>query len=74
MHLADAFIQSDLQSIQVIHFCIISTCVPWESNPQPFAQLTQWSTTVSTKTVSFQSVLRDLNYVLNTVQRSKILI
>ncbi len=35
MHLADAFIQSDLQYIQVIHF-LVSTCVPWESNPQPF--------------------------------------
>ncbi len=33
MHLADAFIQSDLQCIQVIHF--LSVCVPWESNPQP---------------------------------------
>ncbi len=33
-HLADAFIQSDLQCIQVIHF-FVSTCVPWETNPQP---------------------------------------
>ncbi len=38
MHLADAFIQRDLQCIQVMH-------VPWESNPQPFALLTQCSTT-----------------------------
>ncbi len=45
MHLADAFIQSDLQCIQVIHFFFISTCVPWELNPQPFALLTQCSTT-----------------------------
>ncbi len=29
MHLADAFIQNDLQYIQVMH-------VPWELNPQPF--------------------------------------
>ncbi len=28
MHLADAFIQSDLQCIQAIHF--ISMCVPWD--------------------------------------------
>ncbi len=42
MHLADAFIQSDLQYIQVIHVFIqviqvihVSMCVPWESNPQP---------------------------------------
>ncbi len=33
MHLADAFIQSDLQCIQAIHISV-STCVPWESNPQ----------------------------------------
>ncbi len=38
MHLAEAFIQSDLQYIQVIH-------VPWELNTQPFALLTQCSTT-----------------------------
>ncbi len=25
--------------------CFISMCVPWESNPQPFALLTQCSTT-----------------------------
>ncbi len=44
MHLADAFIQSDLQCIQAIHF-LISMCVPWELNPRPFALLTQCSTT-----------------------------
>ncbi len=44
MHLADAFIQSDLQCIQAIHF-LISMCVPWELNPQHFALLTQCSTT-----------------------------
>ncbi len=31
MHLADAFIQSDLHYIQGTHF--ISSCIPWESNP-----------------------------------------
>ncbi len=44
MHLVDAFIQSDLQCIQTIHF-FMSKCVPWELNPQPFALLTQCSTT-----------------------------
>ncbi len=34
MNLADAFVQSDLQCIQVIPI-FVSTCVPWESNPQP---------------------------------------
>ncbi len=38
MHLADTFIQSDLQYIQVMH-------VPWELNPQHFVLLTQRSTT-----------------------------
>ncbi len=44
IHLADAFIQSDLQCIQAIHF-FMSMCVPWELIPQPFALLTQCSTT-----------------------------
>ncbi len=43
LHLADAFIQSDLQCIQAIQF--ITMCVPWDLNPQPFALLTQCSTT-----------------------------
>ncbi len=34
MHLADAFIQSDLQGIQIILF-FVRICVPWELNPQP---------------------------------------
>ncbi len=44
MHLADAFIQSDLQLHSGYTF-LISMCVPWESNPQPFALLMQCSTT-----------------------------
>ncbi len=44
MHLADAFIQSDLQLHSGYSF-LISMCFPWESNPQPFALLTQCSTT-----------------------------
>ncbi len=45
MHLADAFIQSDLQLHSGYTF-LISICVPWESNPQPFALLMQchWNT------------------------------
>ncbi len=34
MHLADAFIQSNLQYIQVIHF-FVSMCSILELNPQP---------------------------------------
>ncbi len=44
MHLEDAFIQSDLQ-LHLRLYIFISTYVPWESNPQPFAHLTQCSTT-----------------------------
>ncbi len=43
MHLADAFIQSDLDNSGYTFF--VSMCDPWESNPQPFALLTQCSTT-----------------------------
>ncbi len=42
-HLADACIQSDLQLHSDYTFSLV--CVPWESNPQPFALLTQCSTT-----------------------------
>ncbi len=47
MHLADAFIQSDLQLHSGYTF-FISICVPWESNPQPLcganAMLYHWAT------------------------------
>ncbi len=42
-HLADAFIQSNLQCIKAIHF--FPECVSWELNPLPFALQTQCSTT-----------------------------
>ncbi len=45
MNLAEAFIQSDLQSISGCTIFFISLCVPWELNPQSFALLTQCSTT-----------------------------
>ncbi len=34
MHLADTFIQSDLQYIQIINVFFVSMSVPWEFNPQ----------------------------------------
>ncbi len=37
MHLADAFIQSDLLTYYSGFTFLIRMCVPWESNPQPFA-------------------------------------
>ncbi len=44
MHLADAFIQSDLQYIQVIHFFFVNVC-SLGIEPTTFAVLTQCSTT-----------------------------
>ncbi len=43
LHLSDAFIQIDLHCLGYTFF--VSICVPWELNPQPFALLTQCSTT-----------------------------
>ncbi len=44
-HLADAFIQN-WQWIQAKHYIyILSVCIPWVLNPQPFAPLTRCSTT-----------------------------
>ncbi len=40
MHLADTSIQSYSG-----YTFFVSMCVPWELNPQPFALLTQFSTT-----------------------------
>ncbi len=44
MHLADAFIQSDLQVIHSVNTFFVSMCVPWELKPRHFALLTQCST------------------------------
>ncbi len=44
MHLADNFNPKRL-TIAFRLYIFISACVPWESNPQPFAQLMQCSTT-----------------------------
>ncbi len=45
-YLADAFIQSDLQySTFRLYIFLMSMCVPWELNPQPFVLLTQCSST-----------------------------
>ncbi len=52
-HLADAFIQSNIQRIQAIHF--LSVCVPCNLNPEPFALLTQCSSTYNC--IMFYNVL-----------------
>ncbi len=36
MHLADAFIQSDLHLFRLYIILSVMTKVPWELNPQPF--------------------------------------
>ncbi len=59
MHLADAFIQSDLQCIQDI-YVFISMCVPWELNPQPFALLTQCSTTEPQEHLIYSILLKNM--------------
>ncbi len=61
MHLADAFIQSDLQCIQAIHL-FVSMCVPWELNPQPFALLTQCSTTEPQENLNLKKQLLKFAY------------
>ncbi len=53
MHLADAFIWSYLQLHSGNTF-LISMCVPWDSNPQPFTLLTQCSTTEPHRNTSMQ--------------------
>ncbi len=57
MHLADAFIQSDLQ------------CIPWELNPQSFALLTQcsnhWATGTSLMLHMVWCIVNDWRVSLN---------
>ncbi len=61
MHLADAFIQSDLQATQYF-----SMCVPWELNLQPFVLLTQCSTTEPQKHVLPYFFLKSNKYDKST--------
>ncbi len=73
MHLADAFIQRDLQLHSSYTF-FISMCVPWESNPQPFALLTQCSTTEPHRNtynvyiLKKMSVNRNLRPLINNIK------
>ncbi len=69
MHLADAFIQSDLHSDMYTFF--VSMCVPWELNPQPFALLTQcsnhWATGTLKKGFNIASTSDEhINFSLNS--------
>ncbi len=50
MHLADAFIQNNLQCIQATHFSFfISMCVPWEYITKRKIILQQWATSENIK-------------------------
>ncbi len=60
MHLADAFIQSNLSNSGYTYF-FVSMCVSWESNPQPFALLTQCSTTEPQKHIFYYKKLNNTN-------------
>ncbi len=53
MHLADAFIQSNLHCIHAIHFFFVSMCVHWELY---FALLTQCSTTEPQEHISLSLI------------------
>ncbi len=61
MHLADAFIQSNLQLH--LYTCFLSVCVPWESNPQPFVLLMQCSTTEPQEHIHVYAFLHTPMYV-----------
>ncbi len=76
MHLADAFIQSDLLWIlfrlYIFFFFFISMCVPWELNPRPFALLTQCSTTEPKEHYAFIKRARCKNaYFAAVMENSK---
>ncbi len=67
MHLADAFIQSNLHSYKHSGYNYFQyMCVPWELNPRPFALLTQRSTT-ETQEHRFQLCITGINYILKYI-------
>ncbi len=66
MHLVDALIQSNLHYIQAIIF-IISLCVPWELNPQPFALVTQCSATEPQEHIITYRYTRDVMISLQNI-------
>ncbi len=69
MHLPDAFIQSDLQCIQAIHF--FSMCVPWQLNPHTFVLLTQYSNTEPQEQVMNETHLSVFHSVSNRARRKR---
>ncbi len=67
--LSDAFIQSDLQCIQAIHF--FSMCVPWQLIPQTFVLLTQYSNTEPQSQVVNETHLSVFHSVSNRACRKR---
>ncbi len=71
MHLADAFIQSDLQWLTVHsgYTFIISMCVPWESNPWPLEiqPMTSYPDTYLFK-ISMNSIMHKYYYNVRVLQ------
>ncbi len=67
MHLADTFIQSDL------HTFFFSMCVPWELNSQPFALITQCSTTEPQEVCAnegMEEITSNLRHATQSVHKS----
>ncbi len=46
--------------------CFITMCVPWESNPQPFALLTQCSTTEPQEHYLYRLYIFTFNVVISS--------
>ncbi len=49
---------------------IVSMCVPWKLNPQPFAQLTQWSTTEPQEHIRMRSSFQFRSSIRSSVYMS----
>ncbi len=47
--------------------CFITMCVPWESNPQPFALLTQCSTTEPQECYAFNNRIYKISYYFHAI-------
>ncbi len=64
MHLADAFIQSDS-----VYAFLVSMCVPWELNPQPFALLTQCSITEPQEHIKYLKINHSYSNLLTWIYK-----
>ncbi len=71
MHLADAFIQSDLQCIQAIHFFCQYVC-SLGIEPTTFALLTQCSNHWATGTQSSLQISHGYDYVFNRLCQKQV--